>query len=100
MSTWISRMEAAHLSKVAKMTEEMLMWGETFHKRKELKLRISKLHNDNMVSKEDFFSLMRITDSPAGDDLQFAETLIETIINKHVGNISITESQVSEPRSQ
>jgi hypothetical protein len=58
-----------------------------------------RLHNDGMVCTEEFFCLMKITDSPAGEDLEFAETLIETIINKHVSNISLTESQVSEPRS-
>ena len=98
-TSWVSAEEAKHLKKLAEDVEYQLFFGVGAVKRRDLKIRVARLHEEGKISREETFSLAKIIDSPADDDFEFAETLIETIINKYVSNISITESQVPEPGS-
>lgn len=98
-NNWIHQQEAAHLKKIAEEMEYALFFGESGVKRRDLKIQVARLYEEKRITREDMDSLVKIIDSPAGDDLQFAETLIETIKNNG-SNISLKESQIPELRPQ
>ena len=98
-NNWITQQEAKHLSKIAGDIEYAMFFGEAAVKRRDLKIKVAKMYEQGLISKKESNMLAKIIDSPAEDDLQFAETLMETLINRHGSNISITESQVPELRS-
>lgn len=97
--SWMSQTEADALKKIAEEIEHSLMFGDSETKRKKAREAVSLLLLDKLITTKESKRIMAMIDSPAEDDLQFAETLIETIIEKHVSNISIKESQVPELRS-
>jgi hypothetical protein len=97
--SWMHKTEMDALAKIAKDIEHTLIFGDSETKRKKAREAVTLLLLDKLVTTKESKRIMAMIDSPAEDDLQFAETLIETIIEKHVSNISITESQVPELRS-
>lgn len=100
MSTWIAEREKKHLAQIALEMERQLMWGDHSYKKNALKLDLNDLFKQGKVDLAEYKRIMNMIDSPAGDDLTFAETLIETISTQksiqHVSNISIREPQISE----
>lgn len=103
MNTWISEQEQKHLAQIALEMERQLMWGESCPKKSALKSRLSDLFNRSKITLAEQKRIMDMIDSPAGEDLTFAETLIETIstqkLIQHVSNIHSGEPQVPELRS-
>jgi hypothetical protein len=98
MNTWITEREKQHLALIAIETERQLMWGDHSYKKNALKLDLADLYKQGKVDLAEQKRIMDMINSPAGEDLTFAETLIETIqkSTQHVSNIHSRESQVSE----
>lgn len=103
MNTWIAEREKQHLAQIAIEMERQLMWGDHSYKKNALKLDLNDLYKQGKVNLIEHKRIMDMIDSPAGDDLTFAETLIETISTQktiqHGSNIYSGESQVPELRS-
>jgi hypothetical protein len=101
MNTWIAEREKQHLAQIAIETERQLMWGNDFYKRSVLRVDLADLFKQGKVDLAEQKRIMDMINSPAGEDLTFAEILIETIqkSTQHVSNIHSGESQVPELRS-
>jgi hypothetical protein len=103
MNTWIAEREKQHLAQIAIETERQLMWGDNSYKRNALRLDLADLYKQGKVDLAEQKRIMDMIDSPAGEDLTFAEILIETISTQksiqHVSNIYSGKSQISELRS-
>jgi len=103
MNVWISEREKQHLAKIADDVERQLMWGDSCPKKSELKSRLSDLFNRSKITLEEQKRIKDMIDSPAGEDLTFAETLIETISTQkpiqNGSNIQREGSLLSESRS-
>lgn len=105
MNTWIAEREKQHLAQIAIEMERQLMWGNAPNalRKSEARIRLAKLLTDLKVGEADYRRILDMIHSPAEDDLQFAETLIETISTQksiqHVSNIHSGKPQVPEFRS-
>jgi hypothetical protein len=103
MNVWIHEQEKKHLAKIAIEMERQLMWGDHSYKKNALKLDLNDLFKQGKIDLAECKRIMDMIDSPAGEDLIFAEILIETISTQkpiqHVSNIHSGEPQVPELRS-
>jgi len=103
MNVWISEREKQHLAKIADDVERQLMWGDHSYKKNALKLDLADLYKQGKVDLAEQKRIMDMINSPAGEDLTFAETLIETISTQkpiqNGSNIQREGSLLSESRS-